>query len=478
MRTPVLPSGVRTAWGAWGGSRPAAAARWLSVAACATLFLQSALTFRVFYTLQVPYVLTLGALAIGLPHVVRGWAALPPLVRTGGAWMVVAYIVVTLASDPIALIGSGRGGRFRDAVYLTDLGVGLALLGLIPGLFARRSLRAPVTALVAGGGVAAAYGLYQAAARRYGWPLADVNNTLDSNGVTAGISQGAGFMGIERVRGTFLEPHFLGTFLAMVLPVAVALAWSARGRRRQVGIAASALIPVALLLTASAPSWAELVLASLGAAVIVAIARGRALLSGLLIALVVAAALGAASAIVYPQVLIQVTGRSAEELEGTSQFRLDIWNDSLYLWGRRPVTGWGPGQSAVRLAVDRESPQGPPISAQGLWTASLVDGGILGFSAWLLLLGGILGACAARVVRRLEPLTLALLASAVSAVAAAGVAGDRLEIRVWTILGLLLAAAAAARGQGGAADRGRGHEEAGEASGERPQWRVRLFRTG
>src|SRR5205085_7666067 len=143
-----------------------------------------------------------------------------------------------------------------------------------------------------------------------------------------------------------------------------------------------------------------------------------------------------------PRALSAVTGRNETQLVVSSNFRSDAWAGAEKVWATRPVLGRGPGQSSVQLALQAEARKETPVlsSAQGLWAASLIDAGVLGFGAWLLFLGGVLVLGGRELYRRRSPVLLAAFAAAASVVVSSELAGDRLETSVWALLGLLLAA--------------------------------------
>ena len=84
-----------------------------------------------------------------------------------------------------------------------------------------------------------------------------------------------------------------------------------------------------------------------------------------------------------------------------------------------------------------------------MWAASLIETGVIGFSIWCVFLGAIFITGAAAVVRKPEPFLFFTFAAAVVAVAGAEVAGDRLDLRTWMLLGLLLAVSTTSRGGSG-----------------------------
>jgi O-antigen ligase len=435
-------------WRVWSGPAPTAAAQLLVVLAAASLFLQSAATLQVIYTFRASYLLSTLAVAVGLPYVVAGWRALPSWLGFWAGALVAFYIAADLFGDKAVLQGSARGGSHRDLVFMADLLLGLGLVGLMAGIARKeRAVRRILTGLAAGVALAAVYGAYQWFAQHFGWPLQDVNNTMDSNGITTDTAQGVGVLGWERIRGTFLEPHFLGEFLAAGLPLLAYAAWRARGAPRWVAFLAVVASLFALLMTASVPAWAVLTVAVLFAATSWAFGRGRRRLGAAGAAVLVVIVVGAPLAAASPHVVARVTGRSPSEITVTTAARTETWARVLNEWSARPLLGYGPGQSPVRLAQDsapiagEKRPAKVLVSAQGAWSAALLDAGILGFGAWVYLLGGIVVICATALVRHPDGIRTASVAALTAMVLGAQLSGDRLEIGTWLVVGFALAVA-------------------------------------
>lgn len=466
---------VTGSWRGLSGRRATAVTEALVLLGLATLFLHAAATIEIGYTLRVSYVLLLAACAVGLPHLLRGVVAVPPLVRWAGAALLLVALLAMATGAGETLTGDARGGARRGIAYVADLLVGMGVAALCAGLWGERGrVRPALKALLAGGVLAALYGIYQWVALEAGLPLANVNNALNSDGLTRGeLSQGTGLFGTERIRGTFVEPHFLGGYLATMLPVAVALSSPGRQRRR-LAIAVAALIVVAILLTASAPAWLGVGIAAPLALAAWAVGRGRPVLAGATAAAAVLAVFGATLVLVDPAGLAATTGRSAAALESTAEFRTNNWQHAVILWSERPALGFGPGQSAVQLSPARWADPGViglPVlgSAHGLWSAALVDTGVVGFWIWLVFLAAVLTTGWRAVVARPGLLPGGLFAAACAGLAAGQVSGDRLELRVWVLLGLVLALGGATRRE----HEGERGEQAREPTADRPAPRDR-----
>ena len=350
------------------------------------------------------------------------------------------------------MAGGTRGGHFRSVVYLTDLALGLAVIGLIVGLSTRpRLIRLVAAAIVAGAAVGATYAVYQWLAQHYGWPLSDVNNTADSSGTTRGAAQGDGILGWERARGTFLEPHFLAGYLASLIPLGAALVAATRGLWRIAAGVATAAMVLALVTTSSFPAWTLLVIVAITGAVLVATLHCRQRIALASTVVLVFAIATIPVAFISPDTAATLTARPASEIEATTTFRTTTWERVGDLWSARPMFGYGPGQSSVQLTLEAETNRrytlgptdgaAPLESAQGLWAASLLDAGIIGFGLWLVFFGTVLAFALQGVRRHRTALAVGVFLAALAAVLEAQISGDRLDLRVWLLLGLALAVA-------------------------------------
>jgi O-Antigen ligase len=442
-----------SAWQAWSGPVCTRLARVLVTLALALLFLQAAATVQVVFTIQISYALLAVACVVGAPHILVGWGRLPSWLRWMAAGLVLSYLLALGTGHTMTLATQARASSYRGLAYIADLLLGLSIVGLVAGLLSeRRDLRMLVWVLAAGGAAAALYGIYQWLAIRYHLPLQNIDNAVNTNGVTSGgtQSQGAGPLGGQRIRSTFVEPHFLAAYLALMVPLALASHPPARWRR--LVLPAVAVMAFALVLAASVPGVAVLAAAALVGMTLRWVSLGRVRLSAVGGGVLVLGVVLIAAVLVYPSSLTSVTGRTATQLRETTGFRTDSWSQALDLWASRPVTGFGPGQGSVQLATP-ETVAGKTYdvlgTANGIWAAALLDGGVLAFSAWLLTLGGLLLVGAQAVLRRADTLVLGIFVAATAAVLASLDQGDRLDLQVWVLLGLLAAASRMGRAQGG-----------------------------
>jgi hypothetical protein len=427
--------------------------RALVIVALALLFLQAAATVELVFTLQISYGLLLLACVVGAPHILLGWRRLPSWLQWMAVGLVVSYLLALGFGQVTTLPTQARASSYRGLAYVADLLLGLSIVGLMPGLWREAGdLKLLLWALVAGAAAAAVYGIYQWVAIRFHLPLQDINNAVNTNGVTSGgtQSQGAGPLGGQRIRSTFAEPHFLAAFLASMVPLAVVS--RPPGRWRGVGAAAVLSMGLALVLAASVPGFVVLAGAALGAMTLRWVSSGRVWLSTLGGGLLVAGAVLTVAVLAYPSSLSSVTGRTGAQLQTTTGFRVSTWDQAIDLWSTRPVSGFGPGQGSVKLA-QHEIVSGRSYevlgTANGIWAAALLDGGVLALSFWVLTLGGLLYVGARAILRGADTLVLGIFVAATAAVFASLVQGDRLDPQVWVLLGLLAAASSVPGAQGG-----------------------------
>ena len=445
-----------------GGPRHEAACRGLVLASASALFLHDAATIGVSYTLRISYALMAIACALGLPFVIRGWRSAPAGVTLAASFLLLGYVVSGVIGVNPVLPGQARGSSTRWIVYLLDLGVGLGSVGLVLGLFRDgRRIRQLAIALAIGGVLAAAYGVYQWVAQRYGLPLANLDNAPNSEGLTTGNRfQGTGVLGWERVRGTWVEPFYFGTYLAAIVPLVTQLPGVRKGdRRRVLTRLVVCVVLLALILTDSSLAWVSLLVGSTLVGTLVWVTAGRPLLAGAAGASVALMVVLCTLVVADPGVLSSVTARSDSQLRVTVRARTMAWEQANETWARRPVLGYGPGASSVKLAKE-VNPQtvgvassaglgsGPVAvlgSAQGIWAAALIDAGVFGLLAWIVLFGVIFYYVGSAAMRARSWFLWAATLAALVAVLAAEVGRDRLDLHVWVLVALALAASRRSR---------------------------------
>ena len=442
-------------WSSWNGKRPLVVTRLLLLAAAALLGLSAAGTIELTFTLQPSYALLGLAALCGLPWVVDGWLRLPRSVQAAAGALIVVYLVATLFGSPARLASQSRSGTLRPLVYLVDLGLGLATIGLLCGVWSSTFARRLLVVFCAGATLTALLAVYQWFALHFGLALSDINSAPNSDGFTTGHRfQGVGLLGWERTRGTFKEPLVLGIFCIIALPLGILAFRTSSGRLRVAAGGCCVAVVAALVLTVSALSVGIFAATAGVVALVVALRDGHVRVSAALGVSVVLGLVVGPALLSNPSALSSLTGRSSDDLKLTADNRKSAWRAAVRHWQERPVLGYGPGQSSVRLAY-RPDPRAvnrtvAPIvlgSAQGIWAASLIDAGVVGFCAWIALFGSLLALGVRAAWRDRGPRLLLILWAASAAVLASQLTGDRVDFRVWVALGALTAASQLSGGE-------------------------------
>jgi len=139
--------------------------------------------------------------------------------------------------------------------------------------------------------------------------------------------------GLSRVRGFYGSPNNLALYLGRIFPLALAiLAWGQKGWRRWMYGLGAVLMACVLFLTYSRGAWVIGVPASL---LFLAALRGRRALAATVLIMAVAA---------LAIVLVAGQGRLASLLdttEGTTYFRLQLWQSSWAMVKDHPILGVG-----------------------------------------------------------------------------------------------------------------------------------------
>jgi putative inorganic carbon (HCO3(-)) transporter len=229
-------------------------------------------------------------------------------------WGVLALVVVGALSLFWADHAQVAAREFRTVVL--EAGIFYALLRVMvpiqPGMgHEMRDLWRVTDAWVLGGALIALVGLFQFA--------------FGQNLITA--------EGVWRVRGFYGSPNNLALYLGRVFPMVVGMAaWGQRGWRRWAYGLAALLIAFAIFLTYSRGAWLVGVPVSL---LCLAAMRGRrTLLAGIGLFLVVALIVLVAVGVGRLTSLLDTT-------EGTTFFRLQLWQSSLAMIRDHPLLGVG-----------------------------------------------------------------------------------------------------------------------------------------
>jgi putative inorganic carbon (HCO3(-)) transporter len=151
----------------------------------------------------------------------------------------------------------------------------------------------------------------------------------------------------RRTSGTLGHPNQLAEFLAMLVPLACWVAWTARRSRRSLVLATLGMMLVAIILTQCRVAWIALLIQALSGAVLVAGLRMRWLKK--LAPLAVFGPPLAAIAIfglllTNPSLALEGDALVSQLLERGSPLRerLPLWQSAVAMIGARPWLGWGP----------------------------------------------------------------------------------------------------------------------------------------
>jgi len=342
------------------------------------------------------------------------WTALMPALAYG-AWMILRF-----STEPHKL------GALPD--FLTQLTMLVGFLAAFLGFAGARSASRFATLTVAAAWLVSLYGLAQAA------------------GLDPFIWKGAYGPGIagSRVFSTLANPYLCASFLAVAVPLALTLALDAE-TPSPLRTASLMLLPVAgtaVVLTSSPVGVAGFVVAGvLYAAIVSAALRTGPALKSAGLALLTAAAVGAAAALTAaPDHAGGINARRdharRERWSYASEFRRLTASAELRMIAERPLAGFGPGSfpihyprfrspEIIKLENSHNSmtyyPELPLLGAA-------VELGAVGALLWLWLFGAALwtGARGASALRRAGALPESVYAAGFSAAAAAALAAAHL----------------------------------------------------
>jgi O-antigen ligase len=263
----------------------------------------------------------------------------------------------------------------RSVNDMTVLLVGAALLFAVMDVGRRpEDVLLVVAGAVAGLALAAGHGLVQQV-------------TGDFQAFAAGADRSS----VGRIQGAFGHPNAYGAFLALLMPVAGALAWTrgaGRGLRLLGGVALALAVPAVALSYSRGAIGAVVV----GTLVWLAFARPRA-------ALLIAGVVAVLAATLAPAVVTQRFESSSSDVP----LRRDIWNAAIDIYAQHPIAGAGltnfsrayeslpavvPGGSQRRLL--HETQVLVPPHAQNLYLNLLAEQGIMGLAAFLVFGGALL----------------------------------------------------------------------------------------
>ena len=223
--------------------------------------------------------------------------------------------------------------------------------------------------------------------------------------------------GIIRINATYIDPNALAAFYALVTPVLAGLAMRTAGWRRVGWAAGTALVFVAVVMTAGRAGLAALAAGMLAMAWLALrhgldtidpsrlvrsqarrVIRGSMLALGtLLMALVL---LGTALDVRHEQQTSYLhtwlyTFNLRQPADAIAKGRIAVWQVALAMIRERPVVGQGVGQAPVqferlRAALGIESlPRDARLSPHNTYLLVTAELGLLGLAAFLLMLGAV-----------------------------------------------------------------------------------------
>jgi O-antigen ligase len=372
-----------------------------------------------------------GLFAYGIAHRRSSAGSLPPI-----AYAAVAFAAVSVASAALALDPSES---LADVVW-TVTGIALLLAALL-------TCRTRSQALIAVAGVlvalllGAVHGLVQL---RTGIEVTEISFVAESGVVT-------------RIMGGFGHPNQFAGFLAMLIPVAGALAVTRSASPGLRALAAAAALAALPALVASYTRGAVIGLV-VGTILWLGLLRPRAAITLAVITIVVAV-------LAAPPALRE---RFTATSGGDVTLRQDIWRSALDIYSKRPVLGVGPSNFGTAYAQLPSSPSSGgqrhllhttqlllPPHAQSEYLNALAELGLVGA-----LVFGLLGLTALvtayRGSRLRDPVARSIGIGAGAGIAAIGVQGlldvtlfqERVEFPLLVLVAAVATLVALERGGG------------------------------
>jgi O-antigen ligase len=353
---------------------------------------------------------------------VTGAAGLPVL-ATAALLVASAALATVTAADPAAALR-------LDVGYALGLALAVAVPAACSGAGAVRLL-AGLTC--AAGAVACATGLATG---------------------THASSQFGGALIEGRAQGLFGQPNDLGAFAAAVLLLALGLAFggglSGAGRVAAGGVAAVA--GGALALSLSRGSWIG---TAVGLAVLLVLvrpaARRRAAWTAGALALAAGAVVLTAPGAPLVSVLLSRAGTLVNGTRNPYDDRPAIWRAAVRLWSQHPLLGVGPGGYPLLAGRDEPLRVATPLHAHDVVLTVGAEQGLLGLVALVAVVATAVRTVArARTYRSPDEGVLVGAAAALGALLGQGLVdfplrNPVLQILVWLLVGLLVAAAGPAR---------------------------------
>jgi putative inorganic carbon (HCO3(-)) transporter len=261
-----------------------------------------------------------------------------------------------------------------------------------------------------------------------------------------------------RLEGAFDSPNQLGSFCALLTPIAAAFVFAVRGfMARGLALAGLLLIGSALMLSLSRGAWLGVAVAAVY--MLFKLREAQRLVIALAIpALVAGIALSSVDATDNPE--LEVIGERARSFTARNPYdgRADIWAEAWRQLQDSPMTGQGPGAfPLVSVRVDSAASSVAPDHAHNLalnWAAETGLPGLLLVGAFVLVIaiaGRRVGREALARHDRRSYILVVGMTSGLLALAAQNLTVDYtlgnavVHLAMWATIGLLLAADAALR---------------------------------
>jgi O-antigen ligase len=362
---------------------------------------------------------TVGILLLALPAI---------SVPLSGNWLAAKTFAIQVVGIGLATcllaIGNGRRAPLRE-VFPLLICVPIAAFLAWVGFSVLRSDLPDVSRLEGmrylGGALIFGSILYGLSARRHLAQMASLLLAAGCIGLLFSFLSGADRMG--RPTGGFQESQMLGSFLALLFPLAFVIAMREEDQwRRLLGQGAAVLLAGGLLVTQSRSSWIGILVALVLMGVLAhrfSRSRGDGFSPRLLIVPVLIAVLAGGLFFAISQSSGALSHRASSlvnlESDKSLQWRLGMWQKSLRMARDKPVFGWGVGtfpihqsryfHPAVPLREQREvfySGSSLTENAHNSYVQILAELGVPGLLLYLSIFAGFFVTCG-RALRALAP---------------------------------------------------------------------------
>lgn len=247
--------------------------------------------------------------------------------------------------------------------------------------------------------------------------------------------------GFDRMTSTFTQSNGYSRYLVLILLMAVAVYRHVHGRTKLGMSALIVLGSVSLVLTYTRSAWLGLVIGL----IVIGILQSRVILPVLLVGAVVALVAVPSIGSRLTDVTTDTSAAAGETTDSLS-WRFGYWAEVLPLANESPVVGIGLDATSA-MTEEAKPPHNDFLRAY-------VEGGLIGFTAYLALLGALVGT-ARQALRRARPglergVAVGFTGFLVSFIAISTVANViQNVVMLWYVLALAACASAIARGMPG-----------------------------